>query len=111
MDKYVHIEQLKDYLNRQIQAFEPCPDKYDAAVSIYYGLHRIPAADVVPVRHGHWIWDPDGMDWGIGAWRCSECRARSPMWWNTDKTNPYTKSGHRYCPNCGAKMDDNKNKK
>jgi hypothetical protein len=56
MDKYIHIEDLKDYLNRQIQAFEPCPDKYDAAVGIYNGLYQIPAADVVPVV------------------RCRECR-------------------------------------
>lgn len=24
--------------------------------------------------------DEDGMDWNIGAWRCSECKAMSPMW-------------------------------
>ena len=68
-------------------------------------VREIPAADVAPVRHGRWIWDKDGMDWGIGAWRCSECKAMSPMWWNADKTSPMHKSGHRYCPNCGAHMD------
>ena len=68
-------------------------------------MSKIPVADVAPIRYGKWIWDENGMDWGIGAWRCSECKSRSPMWWNTNKTSPIHKSGHRYCPNCGAKME------
>ena len=51
-----------------------------------------------------WVWDTDGMDWGIGAWKCSRCRAMPPAWWNTERTSPMTKSGSRYCPNCGACM-------
>ena len=66
---------------------------------------RCEVKEVAPVRHGRWIWDEDGMDWNIGAWRCSECKAMSPMWWNTNKTSPMNKSGHRYCPNCGARLD------
>ena len=60
----------------------------------------------VKLRHGKWIWDKNGMDWGIGAWRCSECRARPNTFWNTEKSNPMFKSSSRYCPNCGAKMDN-----
>lgn len=52
----------------------------------------------------HWYWDKDGMDWGIGAWRCSACKRMSPMWWNTDKGSPKHRSGHNYCPICGADM-------
>ena len=63
-----------------------------------------PAADVRPVVKAHWYWDKDGMDWGIGAWRCSACKAMSPMWWNADRGSPMHKSGHYYCPNCGADM-------
>ncbi len=73
--------------------------------SAFVKLHEIETADVVPVVKANWEWNPDGMDWGIGAWQFSACKAMSPMWWNTDKTNPHTKSGHRYCPNCGARMD------
>ena len=80
----------------------------DDAVTV--SIVCIPAADVAPVRHGKWIWDEDGMDWNIGAWRCSECKSMSPMWWNTDKTSPMNKSGHYYCPNCGAKMDADEKK-
>ncbi len=69
-------------------------------------INSIPAADVRPVVRAHWYWDKDGMDWGIGAWRCSACKTMSPMWWNADRGSPMHKSGHRYCPNCGAAMEE-----
>ena len=69
-------------------------------------LESIPAADVRPVVKAHWYWDKDGMDWNIGAWRCSACKAMSPMWWNTDRGSPMHKSGHKFCPNCGAMMEE-----
>ena len=59
-----------------------------------------------PVVRGHWYWDKDGMDWGLGAWRCSACKAMSPMWWNCDSGSPMHKSGHKFCPNCGAMMEE-----
>lgn len=102
-DVFLPGGELMEYIEREA-ASAAMPDDY-------YGwrdkqiFNFIPAADVVPVVHGRWIWDRDGMDWGIGAWRCSECKVMSPMWWNADETNPRTKSGHRFCPNCGARMD------
>lgn len=72
----------------------------DAATAI----DSIPAADVRPVVKAHWYWDKDGMDYGIGAWRCSACNTMSPMWWNTDRGSPMHKSGRYFCPNCGADM-------
>ena len=49
-----------------------------------------PAADVVPVRHGHWI---DGFIADSMLCGCSECG--------------FTCGAHSflYCPSCGAKMD------
>lgn len=80
---------------------EPCEP---SDCTIMQMLRSIPAANVRPVVKAHWYWDKDGMDWNIGAWRCSACKAMSPMWWNTDRGSPMHKSGHRYCPNCGADM-------
>ena len=57
-------------------------------------------------KHGHWVFDPDGMDWNIPAWKCSECHCKNdniPP--NLERTNPLRWSGSKYCPNCGAKMD------
>lgn len=48
-----------------------------------------PTADVVEVRHGHWI-----NDIGYAGWTCSVCDDHEGN--KTDK----------YCHNCGAKMDE-----
>lgn len=58
-------------------------------------------------KHGHWIFDPNGMDWNIPAWCCSECHCRNdniPP--NMEKVNPLRWSGSKFCPNCGAVMDE-----
>lgn len=49
-----------------------------------------PTADVAPVKHGRWT---DVNNYHIGT--CSICGSR---WGSVD--------GMRYCPNCGAKMDE-----
>lgn len=58
---------------------------YSAAID---SIHLIPAADVVEVRHGHWIEDGDVQI-------CSEC-GEEHEW--VDYRAPY-------CDTCGAKMD------
>lgn len=63
------------------------------------------AADVREVVRAHWYWDKDGMDWGIGAWRCSACHSRPETWWQGESNSPRNKSGHYFCPNCGAWME------
>lgn len=64
-----------------------------------------PAADVVEVRHGRWEWNENAMDWGLGGWVCSECRAKNDNIPAKPDTNPTAWNGSHYCPNCGAKMD------
>lgn len=87
--------------------------RYDGSVHVWssykgegFETKAIPAADVRPVVKAHWYWDKDGMDWGIGSWRCSACHSRPETWWQGDSTNPRNKSGHYFCPNCGAKMEE-----
>ena len=56
---------------------------------------------------GKWILDPNGMDWNIPAWRCSECGfvanyigvepnglGGSPLIW----------AGSKFCPQCGVRI-------
>lgn len=58
-------------------------------------LVEMPSADVVEVRHGHWLLDSSGAEF------CSEC-GEYPF-----DDGEYHISGwsSKYCPNCGAKMD------
>ena len=52
-----------------------------------------PTMDAVPVRHGHWIFNPkDALEMMLTLPKCSECGAESA-------------DGGNYCPNCGARMD------
>lgn len=54
------------------------------------------AVDAVPAVHGHWILSYTGKI------TCSECEAPSAM--SRSFTGLQYKS--KYCPNCGAKMED-----
>ena len=51
-----------------------------------------PSADVAPMVHGRWETNSDRPDSLI----CSVCKCGFDMW----KHDP-----HNYCPNCGAKME------
>jgi len=57
---------------------------------VIYGLA---AEDVRPERHGHWIWDDNSC-------KCSVC-GHSYNWHD----NAFLHKAN-YCPNCGARMDD-----
>lgn len=59
----------------------------------FYELDKIPTADVVPVKHGHWIYckGSNGKDYR----KCSVCLHTQEI---TGVLN--------YCSICGAKMDE-----
>lgn len=56
-----------------------------------------PSADVTPVVHGHWVRFKE-HDACYVHMRCSACFA----YWSDPSHADY----FRYCPNCGAKMDE-----
>ena len=70
-----------------------CYKMQDVCKAIGEVFKIVPAADVAPVVHGRWV----------NGCQCSVCG---------DKHGPYN-SRHRpyynYCPNCGAKMDEEDN--
>lgn len=59
-------------------------------------LNHAPTVDAVPVRHGKWInrWSGCGSVWLEQS--CSECAL-------TFEDEPHE---YKYCPNCGARMDE-----
>ena len=94
----IDADALKKAFCNHCDGDEPCTEP-----CVDIGL--IETAPTIDVVHGEWIWDIDGMDWGIGSWRCSKCHARPNTYWQCDSTiNPLMFVGSSYCPNCGVKM-------
>lgn len=80
-----------DVLERASEIVYIAGYSYEYVIEI---LDDIPTADVAPVVHGQWILRH------IGAghyWECSVCH-----------TNPciYVTEHTKFCPNCGARMDE-----
>lgn len=96
---------MKEYIER-----EALIARYDAEHVGPPGRARelmvtAPAADVVEVRHGRWEWNENAMDWGLGGWVCSECRAKNDNIPAKPDIHPSAWVGSQYCPHCGCKMD------
>lgn len=62
------------------------------------------AKKVRMVEYAEWYYDPNGMDWGLGAWLCSRCHAKNDNLGMGKDINPYMFSGSKFCPQCGAVM-------
>lgn len=78
---------MDEYVKREVSTNVACNILWKMAKA----LNSIPAADVAPVRHGHWETNSDRPDSLI----CSVCKCGFDMW----KHDP-----HNFCPNCGADM-------
>ena len=92
---------MAEYASLRKIEFELCggnlPEKYKAFVRrVLNDRNLIPAADVAPVVHGRWEYNPQTIN-TYGQLRCSICN-----WWTLD---PSVDRSYSYCPNCGAKMD------
>ena len=86
-----------------------CYKMQDVCKAIGEVFKIVPADDVDPVVHGRWVYNSNGMDWNLGAWQCSVCKCNNNNLPGNDKHNPYIFQGSNYCPNCGAKMDEEEN--
>lgn len=98
MAEYIEREYLLDlYKGFDTPEYEklsvPCP-------VVYQNVLDVPAADVVPVRHGRWIQHYVGQErtpWGSDCSVCGE-------WLVIDRLVMQEK--YHYCPNCCAKMEE-----
>ena len=84
MDEYIK----KSYaIDAVLDVYYDTPDIDLSGEKFEAAIFKIPAADVVPVRHGKWLHRKNGVAY------CSECEVDTVE----DETN--------YCPNCGCRMD------
>ena len=85
MDEY--IDRLKIF-----SIWRSMPDSA-STMSLAKAIYQTPAEDVVPVRHGRWIY---GEDVDI---QCSVCGADALT------EGDYRQIRSDFCPSCGAMMD------
>ena len=106
MAEYKDVELLKKQIadfKRAVNAVKPMNSDYltgyISALSVVEGaIAEKPAADVAPVRHGHWVSE---YDCGYITPHCSECGETAL----TKEETSYDYVYSSYCPRCGAKMD------
>ena len=77
------------------------------ATDIYNVIKSAPTADVVEVRHGEWVETQEPLGWRDVD--CAECSVCHESWIiDEDASIDDYKCTWHYCPNCGAKMDGDK---
>lgn len=96
MPRYIDADALLKDICRLCTNFENdmhvCKEKECAYTLL---VKSAPTVDVREVKHGHWI----EINSDMGIYRCSQCRETVGG-----------QSGSRFCPNCGAKMDEEEKK-
>lgn len=110
MDEYIDREVFKKSVEEHY--CKPCKAEgkdhngcWCRACWVYDMLDEVidaPPADVAPVVHGRWIGKPIC---GNDNCKCSECGSWHHIHANLGEVM------QKYCPNCGAKMDEKENKK
>ena len=86
----------REYLLYEFREIIPEMGVDELADEIYDIALNVEAADVVPAKHGKWIFDAENYEWN-----CSECH-NWPIDGSADDEKTY------YCPHCGARMDAKK---
>lgn len=95
--EYVTKEEVYKAINEQYH--ETGFDGYQDGIELMNRIAKIPAADVVEVRHGKWC-TTDAYPHNI---YCSECYGTyAQEHWGIWKDGTLPRD---YCPKCGAKMD------
>lgn len=105
MSRYFDLEKLKEMIEAKAETV--LPEHKSALLYISNWFNHLPAADVEPVRHGHWVERTDQSTYISGEKQivkyCSVC----------GEAAPYNAVGNQFYPArcyCGAKMDGKENK-
>lgn len=101
-DEYIRREDFIQHLEKCKKGAAVTNLVWAAIMAIERDVRDMPAADVAPVRHGHWIGEGDGYADGelvFDVWHCSECD------YCIDDGTDDPERLPKYCPGCGALMD------
>ena len=88
MAEYIEREEVERVIEGLAGGFDYIECGWKFAVK---KIKEVPAADVVPVRHGRWLNYDDTERFTANCSLCGSCID--------------TRFSMNYCPNCGARMD------
>ena len=93
-NEYISVEEIKKHYNDVLNTeyVDDCATGFKAGLLAVMSLS---ITDVESVKHGHWYKENLGI---AMMWRCSNCRSMYGFY----TENP----AYKYCPDCGAKMDE-----
>ena len=104
MTEYVEREALERSLDERLGRLLAMYGRHDSFVQGFEDcigkVEEFPAADVAPVVHGRWI-NKTNPSRAIVEQRV-DCSACGHIFWHTSAMS------YDYCPNCGARMDGDK---
>ena len=115
-EKFVNINDRSEFVDALADLLTSCHAKHKSGcfapdcrecIDRFFGIsngHLLPTTDVAPVRLRHGRWYNRG-----GRFRCSVCDNKALLkdiggtggW-----SHEYEQQKSPYCPNCGAKMDE-----
>lgn len=101
MAEYIKREELRKTLEtwRDAHADVDDEDGWGLLEDVLRELNAQATADVAPVVHGRYVHDGPRFHGGVDWWHCSNCMAVASG----------VDIAHNYCPDCGARMDGDKN--
>lgn len=98
---------MDEYIKREAVIEAIMSEPPDAHYPQWYvdKIKSIPAADVAEVRHGRWKKSEDNYC-SLNLFKCSVCHEE----WCFEIDDDVKDLNYNYCPNCGARMDGDKNR-
>lgn len=89
MARYIDADKLKTIIENEFENAQS-QDEHYAYKDCLARIDKQPAADVVEVKHGEWIYE-------VKYYKCSNCAGK--------RFNLLLGTDAEYCPYCGTKMD------
>lgn len=103
MTRYIDADKLTAFLYDEYHGM--ISDESMRIYQIIQLLNESPTADVQKVKHGKWEQQTEPLGWeDVDCAVCSVCGESYIL--NEDMDIDDWKEWSRYCPNCGARMDE-----